>query len=105
MDGLRVAMSTLGYDGASIQSIAEAAGLSPGLIHYHFGTKLEILLALVDSLAGRVTARYQRLADKASTPREKLFAFLDAHVALGNDASPEAVACWVAIGAESLRHP
>ena len=34
-----------GYEGASMQSIAERAGLTKGGLYYHFGSKDEILLA------------------------------------------------------------
>jgi TetR/AcrR family transcriptional repressor of bet genes len=104
VSGLRSVMAEHGYDGASVPAIAEAAGLSPGLVHYHFQNKQEILLSLIDELGALVRARYERRAQAASSPRARLHAFLDAHVALGSDASPEAVACWVAIGSEALRH-
>ena len=100
--GLMQAMAVHGYEGASTQNIAEAAGLAPGLLHYHFENKREILLALLDMLSARLQARFERRADGGS-PRARLYAFIDAHLALGADASPEAVACWVGIGAEALR--
>jgi TetR/AcrR family transcriptional repressor of bet genes len=103
VEGLLTAMAGQGYDGASVQSIAEAAGLTAGLVHYHFKSKQEILLALVEHLGEQLRARYDRKVQGASSPRARLYAFLDAYVALGSDARPEAVACWVAIGAEALR--
>lgn len=105
VDGLIAAMAEHGYDGASIPNIAKAAGLAPGLLHYHFESKQQILLAAVGVLAERVRARYERRAAQATCARERVYAYLDAHVALGSDASPSAVACWVAIGAEALRQP
>jgi len=103
VEGLLLAMAEHGYDGASIPQIAEAAGLSGGLVHYHFASKQEILLALIELLSERMRQRYARRLREARSPRTRLYAFLDAHVALGSDASPESVACWVAIGAEALR--
>jgi TetR/AcrR family transcriptional repressor of bet genes len=101
--GLMSVMAERGYDGASVPAIAEAAGLTPGLVHYHFRNKLEILLSLLDELAGLVRARFERRTQSAASPRARLAAFLDAHVALGEGASSAAVACWVAIGSEALR--
>jgi TetR/AcrR family transcriptional repressor of bet genes len=101
--GLMQVMATQGYDGASTQTIAEAAGLSPGLVHYHFDSKREVLLALIETLGARVRARFERRAESAASPRARLYAFIDAHLALGTDASPDGVACWVGIGAEALR--
>lgn len=104
VDGLMRAMAERGYEGASIGAIAEAAGLAPGLVHYHFKTKQDVLIALVDHLALLLEARF---ADEISRAEEtapaRLKAFLDAHVALGKGADPAAVACWVAIGAEAVR--
>lgn len=98
-------MATSGYDGATVSSIAEAAGLAPGLVHYHFENKQEILLALGEELVRRVRARSAARASSAKDDWERLFAFTDAHVALGRDADPYAAAAWVVLGAEALRQP
>ena len=100
---LATVMSAHGYEGASIPLIAAAAGLAPGLVHYHFKTKEEILVALAEELPNFLRARFESRAMEASTPHATLLAFLDAHVALGKDAQPALVRCWVIIGAESLR--
>lgn len=102
---LQTLMATRGYEGASVVAIAEAAGLAPGLVHYHFKSKQEILLALVDELGTRLARRAWEATEGAVDARGRLLAWLDAHVALGSGADPAAVACWVAIGAESLRQP
>jgi TetR/AcrR family transcriptional repressor of bet genes len=103
VQGLLQAMAERGYGGASIQTIARAAGLTPGLVHYHFESKQQILIELVRSLSDGLRARYERRARGARDPWKRLHAFIDAHLALGDDADPQAVACWVAIGAEALR--
>lgn len=103
--GLMQVMGEHGYDGASTAAIADAAGLSPGLLHYHFANKQAILLALVEELAGRLRERYARLLSEATTPEARLRAFLTAHVAVGPGADPEAIRCWVAIQAEATRRP
>ena len=100
--GLLRVMARHGYAGATIPAIAREADLLPGLVHYHFDTKKAILLALVALLEASVRARYERLAARAEAPRERLYAFLDAHVAKGPGADPDAVACWVALGAEAV---
>jgi len=99
-------MAERGYDGASVIEIARAAGLAPGLIHYHFASKGEILLALVDYLKGVVRGRFERrVSGKKVAPGARLEAFIDAHVGLGKDADPSAMACWVTIASEALRKP
>ena len=94
-----------GYEKATIQAIAQQAGLAPGLIHYHFKNKEEILLHLVKSLAELSRARYLECAGTAATPQQKLKAYIDARLAKGKGANPDAVAAWVIIGAEAVRQP
>jgi TetR/AcrR family transcriptional repressor of bet genes len=101
--GLMSAMAEKGYEKASIQSIAKAAGLSPGLIHYHFKTKLEILIALMTELSGKADERYELLEANAESAEDKLMAYIDAALALGEGSNQQAVAAWVIIGAEAVR--
>ncbi|MCP3140427.1 TetR/AcrR family transcriptional regulator [Pyxidicoccus xibeiensis] len=107
VDGLLKVMAERGYERASVGEIAKAAGLGPGLVHYHFSDKQEILLSLVDRLAARVRARVAtRLAKvKADDARAKVDAFIDAFLATGADADPASVASWVTISAEAIRQP
>jgi TetR/AcrR family transcriptional repressor of bet genes len=101
--GLMSAMAEKGYEKASIQSIAKAAGLSPGLIHYHFKTKLEILIALMTELSSKADERYELLEANAKSAEDKLMAYIDAALALGEGSNQQAVAAWVIIGAEAVR--
>jgi len=94
-----------GYDGASTQRIAHAAKLTPGLLHYHFGSKQEILLAVVELLAAFARDRIEKNRVRAHDDCARLYAFLDAMLQVGNGANPEAVAAWVAITAEAIREP
>jgi AcrR family transcriptional regulator len=43
-------MSRKGYDGTSMKDIAHEAGVAQGLIHYYFGSKEDLLLAVVRNL-------------------------------------------------------
>lgn len=104
VDGLRAALARHGYAGATIPRIAKEAGLAPGLIHYHFADKEEILLALAERLRAVFRARYERRRPSKSDPTSDLRAHLDAHVALGPDADPTTMACWVQLGAEGRHH-
>ena len=91
-----------GFERASVSRIAKAAGLAPGLVHYHFANKQEVLLALGDALVAVADAR---LPEQPGEPRVLLDAWVDAHLARGEGASTEAVACWVALGAEAVFVP
>jgi TetR/AcrR family transcriptional repressor of bet genes len=105
--GLLQVMAERGYEGASVAAIAKAAGLSSGLVHYHFKDKQEILLTLAEQLAARVHQRVaSRLARvKGNEARARVDAFLDAFLATGADADPASVASWVTISAEAIRQP
>lgn len=91
-----------GYDGASIQAIAKEAGLSPGLLHHHFGSKAEILHAVLEYLESLVAERTEALASRRRGAWGRLEAWIDAHLARGDGAEPEAVAAWVWVGAQAL---
>ena len=99
--GLMKTLPRYGYERSTTARIAEAAGLSTGLIHHHFENKQAILLALAKSLDVLVQARVK----ETRTPRKALHAYIDAHLALGEGASEEAVGCWVALGAEAVFQP
>src|SRR5215471_5424113 len=102
--GLLKVMAKRGYDGASIGDIAKAARLTPGLVHYHFDNKQEILLAALHELVARHTSNLERrLAEADGDPAAEVAAFIDVHLGLGADADPEALACWILISGEALR--
>jgi TetR/AcrR family transcriptional repressor of bet genes len=106
VDAFMSVMARTGYEHATVAAIAREARLLPGLIHYHFENKHEILIALLEGLVERRNRRLAaRLATAGTDPRARLFAFIDAHVALGSDADPRAVAAWVVVGAEAVRQP
>ncbi|MEO7731351.1 MAG: TetR/AcrR family transcriptional regulator [Kofleriaceae bacterium] len=103
-EALLTVMAKRGYEGASIVAIAKQARLAPGLVHYHFRNKLEILLEAVGVLADRHLAILDAaLAAAVAAPAAQLVAFVDVHLGLGAHADPTALACWVLIGGEALR--
>ncbi len=105
-EALMLVMAKRGYDGASIADIAAAAHLTPGLVHYHFKSKQQILLTALRTLTARHEAGLEaRLAKVGDDPIAELAAFIDFHLGLGADANPEALACWILFGGEALREP
>lgn len=103
VDGLASAMAKHGYDGASIADIARHADLVPGLVHYHFKNKLEILIELVRKLGADHGAALGAALAKADDPGAQLVAFIDVHLGLGAHADARALSCWVLATAEALR--
>ncbi len=99
-------MAKNGYEGATVADVAKVAKIAPGLVHYHFKNKLEILLAAVDELTKDYEERLDRHLKVANgDPDRELRVFIDAHLHLGKEADPEALACWIDISGESLREP
>lgn len=94
-----------GYEGASIQAIAKEAGLSSGLIHYHFKTKQEILLSSVAQISNVLERRYEQLSESSITAKDKLKAFINARLAKGESSNSQIVAAWVIIGSEAVCQP
>lgn len=97
VEALMKVMSSEGYAGATIPLIAKQAGLTTGLVHYHFDSKQAILLELVHHLLDRANIEPPENLDAES----KLSHYIDAHLALGPKANREAVSCWINIGAEA----
>lgn len=92
-----------GYERATVQLIAKQAGLAPGLVHYHFKDKREILIALARHLSDYVYERYLKFAASADTAEKRLRAYLKARLGFGQGASTDAVAAWVIVGSEAIR--
>ena len=98
-------MAKQGYDGASVADVARAAGLTPGLVHYHFKNKEEILLAALAALVARHGERLEkRLGEAAGDVVAEVAAFIDFPLGLGADADPDALSCWILISGEALRN-
>ena len=94
-----------GYEKATVQAIAAQAGLAPGLIHYHFKSKQEILVSLIGALAQAAHTRYVAVLGDEVAPLPRLRAYLHARLGLGEGAAPDIVSAWVMIGAEAVRQP
>jgi AcrR family transcriptional regulator len=66
-----------GLDGTTILQVAAAAGLSPGLVMFHFKTKRQLLLSLLDRLLATTTVLHvgEDIA-RLSSPHDRLIALL-----------------------------
>ena len=105
--GLLRSMAKRGYAGAPISAIAREAGLTPGLVHYYFRSKQQILLSCLDAIRTTVLARYEERCSRAGRdPWRRVAAWTDALLEeSGTAAEHEASAAWVAVAAEAVREP
>jgi AcrR family transcriptional regulator len=53
-----------GLDAVSVRDITEAAGANTAAVHYHFGSKLDLMGAILERRADRVGRRRQELLDR-----------------------------------------
>jgi len=102
VEGMRRVLAARGYAGASVQEIGKAAGVTPGLLHYHFASKEEVLVALVEEMVAHVLRRYEA---RVRPDGSHLFAWIDALVEDDDPRALERVRCWVAVGAEAVVRP
>jgi len=61
-----------GYDGTSIREIAEAAGVTKPLVHYHFESKERLFSSLLDEALGRCGAEASEIASRNAPAAERL---------------------------------
>lgn len=72
--------SEQGYRSASIRQVCQRAGANVAAVHYHFGGKEELYLALLRELGRRAFERYPADFELGPAPaaEERLFAFVQA---------------------------
>lgn len=69
--GYRV-LSEQGYDATTVKEVAREAGVNQGLVHYYFGSKDALLLAVIEAARQKYARELQRLREE--TPPERLAA-------------------------------
>ena len=79
-----------GYEGTSIREIAEAAGVTKPLVHYHFESKERLFSDLLDHAIGRCACQAAAIAARETGSAEKLRELIRAFAAEAREA-PEIV--------------
>src|ERR1039458_6695008 len=59
-----------GYSGASARVIAERSGLNQGLVFYHFGSVVNLLLAALDAVSDDRMIRFSAAVENVTSPNE-----------------------------------
>ena len=90
-----------GYAGATVAAVATEAEVAPGLIHYHFADKEDLLVSLLRDLVGRFRVRVREREDEP----DPLLAYVDGALRLDERADITAARCWVGLFAEAIRNP
>lgn len=94
-----------GFDATTVRDIAKAVGMRSGSPFYHFETKQDILLAVVEEgLAAGLEATEGVLAERLP-PREKFHALVRSHLEIlldeGNDFIPVLLYDWRSLTREN----
>lgn len=74
-----VLLGDLGFDATTTRDIAEKSGVNKALIHYHFGSKDELLTALLDDYYDRLSAVMLEALARRSDPEEQAVELIDAY--------------------------
>jgi AcrR family transcriptional regulator len=90
-----------GVPGASIEQIAAEAGFSRGAIYAHFGSKDDLLLAVMDRFITRQLEQFQHLVRRD----DPMDAVIDAAEIFRKSFSTEMVPLELELRMSALRHP
>ena len=72
--------ATAGFDGVSVDDIAQDAGVNKAMIYYHFADKLALYRAVLADGLSRMGATVQAIAAAQDPPPSKLDRFIEAFV-------------------------
>lgn len=70
-----------GFDGAAIRDITKKAGVNSAMIHYYFGNKEGLYLAILEAAASRVQALLIETTGRSGSTRDRLASFVEAYAA------------------------
>ncbi|HOL16854.1 MAG TPA: TetR/AcrR family transcriptional regulator [Bacillota bacterium] len=66
-----------GHEKVTVKEIARRAGLAPGIIHYYFDSKDQIVVRLAEALLDKYSSLLTAAIAKAASPEEKLIKAID----------------------------
>jgi AcrR family transcriptional regulator len=95
-------MQRLGMDQTRAQDVAQALGVSTGLLFYHFDSKDRLLAAALEYAVERDLARLDRALTRGRTPMERLRRVVAAY---GPTGSASGWTLWIDAWSSALRHP
>jgi TetR/AcrR family transcriptional repressor of bet genes len=99
------AIARKGYAAMTLADVARAAGMSGGIVNFHFESKEKLLIATLRHLAGEYRQNWQQaLKTAGACPAARLAALATADF---NDVvcTPDKLAAWSAFWAEAQNRP
>jgi AcrR family transcriptional regulator len=89
---LDAAVKTLakrGFANTSVSDIAETAGMSKGVVHYHFANKEDLIIRVLTQVCDTLSARIHKAWSEPGTPSERIRRALREMWATRTDGSAE----------------
>ncbi len=104
VDAAIAAIHSAGSLNVTISDIAQRAGVSQGLAHHYFGSKNDLLIAVMRHLLANFGLEAANRLKAAETSRERVSAIISA--SLGDEQfTPETVAVWLAFYVQAQASP
>lgn len=70
--GAAAVVGRVGYAGTSVKEIAAEAGVAPGLVHYYFASKEELIVTVAAALCDETTEHWLRAGAGITDPIERI---------------------------------
>lgn len=73
-----------GYHGVSIEQIANAAGVSKGLVHYHFTSKEQLIVCILEDVLVKISSSLDEILNSDETSQTKIRIVIKTYLNLAN---------------------
>ena len=80
LDASAELFSTQGFRETTMRDIAKAAGMLPGSIYYHHGSKDDLLLAVYEAGVDRIVEEFNQAVWSVTCPWQRLGVAISAHI-------------------------
>ena len=77
LEAARAVLARQGYAETSTKDIAREAGVAPGLLHYYFDSKEEILVQVVEALGRDIVSSHREAVQGVTDPMEAVALAMD----------------------------
>ena len=89
LEAAAITIAKKGLAQTSVQDIADAAGVSKGVVHYHFESKDDLIIQVLDHACARITARIRGVFELPGPPLERVRRAIAEMWALRAEGGPE----------------
>jgi AcrR family transcriptional regulator len=93
LDVATTLFAQIGYERTSVRAISDQLGIESGSLYSHISTKEEILLKIVERIAGAFFVAAEQAVDRSANAEQQLRALCAAHLSVVHS-QPEAVAVY-----------